>query len=153
MTEPRIVPRIPITLDKPRTLLYDKKAVKLAELTLTKAWGQPYSFYRAMRLLSAFGLEAYDAGDISKLSYIDLTIVVWAGCLHEDPQVPLEQIEDAVDPTDIRQLLELVVSVIQAWNATSPQASVASGEATAESDPLDGSTGSSSGLLSVGSSG
>jgi hypothetical protein len=145
MATPRIIERIPITLDKPRTLLYDRLAVKLIEIELTRIWGREYTFYQALRLSA----EMLQDNDLSKLSFINTAVLLWAGCLHEDPTLTLATIEDALPYADPSLLIPYIGPILQAWQAASPTAPLVevNGE-VADRNPLDGSRGSSSGVLS-----
>lgn len=136
----------PIDLDKPRTLLFTRLAVRRIELDLTRLWGQPYTFYQAMRGLSEMLLES----DLAKLSYINIATLVWRGCQHEDAALTLEQVEDALPYADMLKMMLLGGTILEAWGKVSPplQAANDTGEVP-DTNPLGGSTGAPSGPSSV----
>jgi hypothetical protein len=146
MADPRVIPLVDIVLDKPRHLLFDRLAVKFIELELTRIWGREYTFYQALRLCA----EMLQNDDLSKLSLINITVMLWAGCLHEDPTLTQATIEEALPYADPSLLIPYVGPILQAWQAASPTAPPVqemNGEVVDE-NPLDASPGSSSGVLS-----
>lgn len=150
MADVRIVPLTPITLDRPRNLLFDRLAVKLIEIELTRIWGREYTFYQALRLSA----EMLQDNDLSKLSFINTAVLLWAGCLHEDPMLTLATVEDALPYADPSLLIPYIGPILQAWQAASPTPPPVevNGEVHEDTNPLDGSPGSSSGALSVSAS-
>ena len=96
MAEPRIIELVPIVLDRPRHLLFNRFAVKLIEVELTRIWAREYTFYQALRLCA----EMLQDNDLSKLSFINVSVMLWAGCLHEDRTLTLETVEEALPYTD-----------------------------------------------------
>jgi hypothetical protein len=145
MAETRIVPVTPIVLDKPRTLLFDRLAVKLIELELTRIWGREYTFYQALRLCA----EMLQDNDLSKLSYINVSVMLWAGCLHEDATLTQQTVEEALPYADPSLLIPYIGPILQAWQAASPTpppVQEMNGEVQ-DRDPLDGSPGRPSGVL------
>jgi hypothetical protein len=146
MTEPRIIELVPVQLDRERHLLFNRFAVKLIELKLSELWRREYTFYQALRLCA----EMLQNDDLSKLSYINISVMLWAGCVHEDMALTLEQVEEALPYTDPSLLIPYVGPILQAWQAASPTpppVQAMNGEVIDE-NPLDGSPGSSSGVLS-----
>jgi hypothetical protein len=145
MADPRLITPVPIVLDKPRTLLYDRFAVKCIELELTRQWGHEYTFYQALRLCA----EMLNDNDLSKLSYINISTMLWAGCLHDDPGLNLATVEDALPYADPSLLIPYIGPILQAWQAASPTPSpVEMNGEVSDTDPLGASTGSSFGALS-----
>lgn len=142
----RIVEPIPIVLDKQRALLFTREAVKTIEHTLTQTWGREYTFYQALRLCA----EVLADGDLAKLSFINMSVLLWAACRHEDPGLTLETVEEALPYADPGLLIPYLGPILQAWQAASPTppASTAATEVGA-SDPLDASPGTPFGALSV----
>jgi hypothetical protein len=146
MAAPRIIDLIPITLDKPRHLLFDRMAVKLIEVELTRIWGKEYTFYQALRLCA----EMLNDNDLSKLSYINVSVMLWAGCLHEDPTLTQQVVEEALPYADPSQLIPYIGPILQAWQAVSPPAPVqAMNGEVVDDNPLDASPGRLSGALSA----
>ena len=143
---PSIVALVPVALDKPRQLLFTRAAVKAIELRLTQVWGRDYTFFEAVRRLSEMLLD----NDLSKLSFVNISVLLWQGCLHEDPALTLTQVEEALPYADPTGLIPYVGLILQAWSNASPQVVVEAVTAEAEaadSDPLGESTGANSGPL------
>jgi hypothetical protein len=143
---PSLVALVPVDLDTPRHLLFTRAAVKAIELRLTQIWGREYTFFEAVRRLSEMLLD----NDLSKLSFVNISVLLWQGCLHEDPALTLTQVEEALPYADPTGLIPYAGLILQAWSNASPQAVVEAvtteTEAT-DSDPLGASTGGSSGPL------
>src|SRR5262245_47713843 len=134
---PTVVPLIDVTLDKPRHLLFDRRAIKAIELELSRIWGHEYTFFQAVRRLSEMLLD----NDLSKLSYINIATMLHQGCLHEDPTLTLAQVEEALPYADPVGLIPYASLILQAWQAASPPPPPhANDREAAESDPLGGST-------------
>lgn len=143
---PGIIALTPIVLDKPRNLLFDRFAVKLIELKLSELWRREYTFYQALKLCA----EMLQDNDLSKLSFINVSVLLWAGCVHEDMNLTLEMVEEALPYTDPSLLIPYVGPILQAWQAASPTpppVQEMNGEVV-DDNPLDASIGSSSGALS-----
>jgi len=143
---PSIVALVPVALDTPRQLLFTRAAVKAIELRLTQIWGRDYTFFEAVRRLSEMLLE----NDLSKLSFVNISVLLWQGCVHEDPALTLTQVEESLPYADPTGLIPYVGLILQAWSNASPQAGVGAVTAEAEAidtDPLGVSTGASSGPL------
>jgi hypothetical protein len=143
---PSIVALVPVELDKPRQLLFTRAAVKNIELALTRIWGRDYTFFEGVRRLSEMLLDI----DLSKLSFINIAVMLHQGCLHEDPALTLAEVEEALPYADPTGLIPYAGLILQAWRNASPQVVVDAVTAEAEAadtDPLAVSTGASSGPL------
>jgi len=142
---PRVIDPLPVTLDKPRTLLFDYKAIKACELELAKVWGPQCTFYSVLvnELAAMFA-----ANDATRLTVGKLALLLWQGVRHEDATVTLEQIEEALPVGDLPALTGYAALVLAAWNAQTPDVQHVQ-EAT-DTNPLDGLHGPRSGVL-VGS--
>jgi hypothetical protein len=132
---PSVVPLIPITLDRPRHLRLDNRAIFQAERELSRLWEKRCSLFNV--LATDLGLN-------------DLSVILWQALLHEDARLTLAIVQNEL--MDMAKLPEIIDAVLQAWNAATapavPDASV-NGEASLM-DPLpDGSTGSPSGRSAV----
>jgi hypothetical protein len=139
---PTVVPLIDVELDRPRHLLFDRRAVKGIELELTRIWGKDYTFFEGVRRLSEMLLD----NDLSKLSYVNISVFLYYGCLHEDSSLTLPQVEEALPYADPVGLIPYASLILQAWQAASPPPPPhANDREVAESDPLGGSTGSGNG--------
>lgn len=142
---PRIVQPTPVTLDRERTILFTRAAVKNIEIELTKIHGHGFTFYQAIRDLG----QMLTDDDLGKLSLVNVGVLLWQGCLHEDPALTLEQVEESLPYGSAVALMPYVLRIFEAWQAASPQAppTTENEEAVQETDPLDASTGAPSGLL------
>lgn len=139
----------PVQLDRARNLLFDRRAVRQIEQDLTRLWGQPYTFYQAMRGLSEMLLES----DLAKLSYVNIATLVWRGCQHEDAALTLEQVEDALPYADMLQMMLLAGTILEAWGKVSPPLQAANDASEVQdTNPLGASTGALSGPSSVSAS-
>ena len=89
--------------------------------------------------------------DLSQaVSLINVSVMLWAGCLHEDPTLTQQTVEEALPYADPSLLIPYVGPILQAWQAASPTpppVQEMNGEVV-DDNPLDASTGSSSGVLS-----
>jgi hypothetical protein len=75
-----LVPTVTITLDKPRTMRLDFKALEAAEAVLTAQTGQDVNIWNVLR----------SPEDIIRLR--NLRALVWASLVHEDPELTPEQV-------------------------------------------------------------
>jgi hypothetical protein len=127
---------IPIDLDKPRHLLFENLALLQAEAELCKFWGRPINLVRLLM-------------EVESITLNDLAILVWQGCLWEDPSLTLTDVRKAMDPLKYGVLL---TAVYAAWNAaTAPAEPVPEGQ-----DPgpfASVSPGSGTGALPASNSG
>lgn len=103
---PSLVPSVPVTLDRPRQLRLDNAALFMAEVELSRIWGKKTSLIRTMIDPEAIGLN-------------DLCVMLWAGCLHEDPTLTREQVREAMSLPQLGSYLE---AIYQAWNVASAPA-------------------------------
>lgn len=139
----------PIQLDRPRTLLFTRLAVRQIEQDLTRLWGREYTFYQAMRSFSEMLLNA----DLSKLSYTNIVTVLWRGCQHEDPGLTFAQVDEALPYADMLALVALLGTILEAWGKVSPPLEPANDTSeVADTNPLAASTGTPSGASSVSAS-
>lgn len=142
---PPLVPLIPVELDRPRHLLFSRRAVKQIEIALSRAWGKEQTFYSAMRDLATM----LTIGDPAYLSFTTLSIVLWQGLVDEDPTLTLAQTEDAIPYMDLSALVQLAGKVLEAWQAVSPPQPPVADEVPADADPLAVSTGGAFGPSSA----
>lgn len=139
-----LLPDFPVTLDKPRLLRLDHRMVRRTELALTRLWAEPRTFYSAMAGL----VQAVATGEPGKISVNDLAVLLWQGCLRDDPALTLETVEDALPVFAPVDLIPFVVTLLDAWQAVSPPPPAAPvAEDVARDDPLAASTGSATGAL------
>lgn len=145
-----IIPLIPIDLDKRRHLRFDFDSVSATEQALTRFWGREYTFFEAINRINDAALSADDG----KISLVNLSILVWQGCRHEDAALTLAQVQAAMPHVgNLMGLVPLIDAILQAWQAGNPSRSVPTdAEVETEANPLDGSTGLPSGLSLVSTS-
>ena len=145
---PSIVPLIDVDLDVRRHLRFRHEAVQAAEQTLTRIWGREYPFFEAAKGLYDFATT----GDLTKLNLTNLAVLLWQGCLHEDPTLTLAMVHEAMPHIgDIPSLGRLVGNVIDAWQVGTPTPDLTQ-EVDPEANPLDGSIGPPSGPSLVSTS-
>lgn len=84
----------PIQLDKARNFKYGMKAISLIE----KKLGAPIGKI-----------------DTNNLTIEDTATIIWAGLVHEDPQLTPEKVIDLIDEySDIQTVIEAMVEALQA---------------------------------------
>jgi hypothetical protein len=143
-----LVPPVPIQLDRPRLLRFDRAAVKRCERELEATWGRDMTFYSALQDLALLLTE----GNLGRLRFSVIAILLHGGLVQEDPALTLAQVEEALPYNDPAGLLPYVNSIMEAWFVASPRPEASAGaanEVPAAADPLDGSTGVPSGPMSV----
>lgn len=96
----RTVQAIPLTLDKPRSLLLDLKALAKAEQALAKFWGE-----KRVSLLKIFQSQ--------EMGVAELTHLLWAGLLHEEPALTYDAAMALASKLDLQQLATLVSGAMQ----------------------------------------
>ena len=134
---PRVIKPVPIDLDRPRHLLFTHESVPATERELTRFWEREYYFFEALQKL----LDFLSTGELAKLSLTNLTILVWQGCRHEDPQLTLAEVQVAMPHIgDAAGIITLAGAVLGAWQAGSPPPEPV-GEVETDANPLDGSIG------------
>jgi hypothetical protein len=144
---PSVVPTVPITLDRPRHLRFDRRAVFASEVELTRLWQQPRTFYSAMQTM----MRAIVENEAWMLNLNDIAVLVWQGLRHEDPALTLEDTQELLPYLDLAAMVPICGALLEAWNVASqpaPGTTPAAQEAE-DRDPLAASTGSNSGALSA----
>lgn len=96
----RTVQTIPITLDKPRTLLLDLRAMARTEQALAQVWGQ-----KRVSLIQVF--QSQDLG------ITELTHLLWAGLLHEEPTLTYDGALGLMRTIDLQALATVVAQAMQ----------------------------------------
>lgn len=76
-------PFVTINLDRPRRLRYTMNALISMEEALGKPIGQLISDYNT-----------------GTIGFKDMRIIIWAGLLHENPDLTLEQVGDMIDEAE-----------------------------------------------------
>ena len=81
-------PRIKVTLDKPRIIMFDLNALAAFEETTGRS------------VLNGLSLEG--------LAVKDLRALFWAGLLHEDPDLTLQQVGAIVHPGNLMYIFKQI---------------------------------------------
>ena len=99
MSEEKVIGKNPsytvIQLDKPRTLRYTLKSLYILEETAGKSL-----------------TELFNPEEITKLSLKMVALLLWAGLIHEDPEITEEQVIDLMDqsPLTLTEMVEVISS-------------------------------------------
>lgn len=96
----RTVQAIPLTLDKPRTLLLDLRAMARTEQALAKFWGE-----KRVSLITIFQDQA--------LGVTELTHLLWAGLLHEEPALTYDGALALMGTIDLQVLATAVSEALR----------------------------------------
>jgi len=147
MDIPRIIEPVPVTLDRERHLLFDRRAVRQSELALSRHWGKERTFFSAMVRLA----QNLADGDVAALSVTDISVLVWQGLLAEDPSLTYAEVEEALPYMTPGDLVPFAIALMQAWQAASPPAPsdpTPQGGGT-DPDPLAASTGTPVGPMTA----
>ena len=132
---PSVVEPVTLMLDRERHLRLDNAAMLLAERELSRLWDRKISLFSVLASADGLGLN-------------DLSVLLFAALLHEDPSLTLLRVQDLMD---MQRLPEMIQAILEAWNrATMP----AQPQTEEPSDPLAStSTGPGSGAMPVPPSG
>lgn len=120
--KPRIVPPVPIELDRVRHLRMDLRAMKLIEDKL--------------------GLVMWDFSAWDLKSSREAAVIFWACLLHEDPELTLEQVE-VMPGMELANFPYLAYTLSLLWGFTMPESD--EGDAPESTGPKELSSGSNSG--------
>ena len=112
--------RIPVDLDRPRTLVLDFNALcKVEEVTgINLLVGE--AAFSSMRMVRA---------------------MVWAGLLHEDPTLSLHRVGEILQTSNMEKILD---AIVKAYDAAMPEPEP-DAEAPSDSDPTNPQPGGASG--------
>jgi hypothetical protein len=135
MTEPSVVPLVPLDLDKRRYLRLDINALCLAEVDLCAFWQKEMSVYDAL-LQTPIRLN-------------DLAILVLHGLRHADPTLSLPEVKGMLNHSTVPVILQ---AVTDAWTKATQAAEPAQGDPSPADPPGAASTGDTSGLTGVSTS-
>lgn len=101
----RLVPSVPVQLDKERHLRLDNAALLRAERELSRVWQRKISIIQVLIDPATLGLN-------------DVSVLLYCGVLHEDPDVSLGQVQDAMT---LQAFPGYVEALYKAWTlATAP---------------------------------
>ena len=132
---PSLVPSVPITLDRERNLRLDNAALFRAERELSKVWNRKVSVLQTLIDPETLGLN-------------DLSILLWCGLLHEDSDLSLSQVQDAMTVQNFATYLDALYT---AWNAATAPAEGAPMQESSASPFPSASPGNATGALRVSS--
>ena len=99
MDKSKMIPVVDVKLDRPRKLKYDFKAMRLIEKETSKNMLNPKIW--------------------QEMNATDLSIFVWAGLKHEDPNLTVEHVEEMLHPGN---MAETIYKVGEAWGLSMPEA-------------------------------
>ena len=136
MTDPSVVPLVPLMLDKQRYLRLDINALCQAELDLAAFWQKDMSVYDAL-LQNPIRLN-------------DLAILVLHGLRHADPTLSLPEVKGMLNHSTVPTILQ---AVTDAWTKATAAADPVEGDIAPADPPGTASTGGSSGRTVVSTSG
>ena len=94
------VQSINIQLDKPRSIRLDLRALVKAERALATFWG-----IKSISLIKVFQSQEFGIAEVTHL--------LWAGLLHEDPTLSYDQALSLFAKTDLQMLSTAVTAAIQ----------------------------------------
>ncbi len=116
------IQKVPIVLDKPRTLLYDVNAlIELGEelnlnLMSKEGWEE---------LVGKFETPAPKTMDdkpepvfVAAPSFRKVRAIIWAGLRHEDEALTIRQVGAMLDPTNLQPVIEAYIKAFVASEAT-----------------------------------
>ena len=142
-----LVEPTPITLDKPRTLLYTFNAYRVAEIELTKLWGTRTTIPGVLAAIyqnDTPGTSHMQAAEQStevpaatmsvlsnKISIAEVLIILWAGLLHEDKKLTLDYLGDNLFFNDLGSVLGPIITAVSASRPSS-----ITEEGTSKEDPF-----------------
>ena len=96
----RTIQAVPITLDKPRRLLLDFRALAKAEQALAKFWGE-----KRFSLIKVFQSE--------EVGVAEITHVIWAGLLHEEPALTYDGVMTLLATANLDEVCVVVADAIK----------------------------------------
>lgn len=99
MAKSKMIPIVDVELDRPRKLKYDFKAMRLIE--------------------KETGKNTLNSKIWQEMNATDLSIFLWAGLKHEDPDLTVEQVEEILHPGN---MAETIYKVGEAWGLSMPEA-------------------------------
>ncbi|WP_447978079.1 hypothetical protein [Candidatus Nitrospira bockiana] len=133
----RPVHPIEIHLGKPRKFLLDLKAIMTAERELARFWG-----LKRVSLVQLFQSR--------EIGVAEIVMITWAGLLHDEAKLTLEQVTDLLNQTGLQVALDAIRQAFEAHMGARTQEG-------AQADPLatspTASTGSPSGPSDATTSG
>lgn len=90
---------------------------KKVEITLDKKRKLAYPIMSLIRLKKEHGLELTDLQDEAKAQDIEVILkVIWAGLIHEDQELTVEQVGYMIDIADLPEVSTKLTEVFQGMN-------------------------------------
>lgn len=116
--------KVPIELDKPRTLLYDVNALidlgaALNLNLMTKPGWEALLGKMVKSVPQTMDEEIVEVFEANP-SFEKVRAIVWAGLRHEDESLTLRQVGAMLDPTDLKRVIAAYVEAFQAADITGP---------------------------------
>lgn len=130
----RTVQAIPLTLDRPRTLLIDLRAMARAEQAIAKFWGE-----KRVSLIKIF-----QQGD---LGIAELTHLLWAGLLHDEPALTYDGALALLTKIDLQELTMHVTNAVKEQMGIEDPPAPGEGQDPPQPGPSPNGTGATSGPL------
>lgn len=124
MGTPRAVKRVPITLDKERTMLIDWNAMYVIEEKISARRGSVW-------------ISMQDLGDVTKLSIADMRTVIWGALVHEDEGLTEKQVGAMVHMGNSSYVCDKLSEAFDQEDEKDPDEPTGPDAAKNGSDPLD----------------
>ena len=129
METPRAIKRVPITLDKDRTMLIDWNAMYVIEEKISARRGTVW-------------VSMQDLGDVTKLSIADMRTVIWGALVHEEESLTEKQVGAMVHMGNSGYVCDKLAEAMNQEDEKDPTVETGpSDQAKNGSDPLDGAAG------------
>lgn len=126
MATPKPIKRVPIELDKPRTMLIDWNAMFMIEEAITKRKGGAW-------------ISLQDLGDVKMLSIADMRTIIWGSLIHEDEALTEKQVGAMVHPQNSGYVCDKLAELLSGDEDDEEEKPASSGgSAKNGSDPLEG---------------
>ncbi len=128
MGTPRAVKRVPITLDKDRTMLIDWNAMFVIEEKISARRGSVW-------------VSMQDLGDVTKLSIADMRTVIWGALVHEDESLTERQVGAMVHMGNSGYVCDKLAEAFDQEDEDEAGEAIGPKAEKNGSDPLDGAAG------------
>ncbi len=129
MDTPNLIKRVPVMLDRQRTMMIDWNAMYLIEEKLTERRGGAW-------------VSMQDLQDITSLSVADMRTVIWAALIHEDEKLTEKQVGAMVHMGNMKYVCDRLAQAMAGDDQAEGQTTEGGAERNG-SDPLEkaGGTG------------
>ncbi|MGG4390487.1 hypothetical protein ABEU97_20345 [Priestia megaterium] len=96
--------------------------MKTVEITLDKVRKLAFPLMSLIRLKKEHGIELKDLQDKEKAQDIETILtIIWAGLIHEDKELSLEDLGYMIDITELPEISEKLTSIFNEMNAKNSQ--------------------------------